>query len=76
MTEKLSDLVWHLEFYKSGTDGTLNLIEKVTFNGTPEVEGAVDKAKSLMHENTFPLGKANVCLIKHQDGTLVREVLI
>ena len=75
MTEKLSDSVWHLEFYRSGIDGMLNLIERVTLTETPEVEDAVNKAKSLMQENTFPLGKASVCLIKRQDGTLVREVL-
>lgn len=74
MTEKLSDSVWHLEFYRSGTDGTRTLVENVT-DAASSVEQVIDKAKSLMQENTFPLGKANVCLIKRQDGTLVREVL-
>jgi hypothetical protein len=74
MTEKLSDLVWHLEFYQGGSpNGTRTLVDKRT-HLAPSVEQAIDKAKSVMQENSFPLGKANVCLMKRQDGTLVREV--
>lgn len=73
MIEKLSDFTWHLEFYRQNADGTRTLTQRTT---VPEavVEQVIDKAGSLLRESALALGKANLCLIKRQDGTLLREV--
>jgi hypothetical protein len=73
MTEKLNDFTWHLEFHRDNADGTRTLTQRTT---VPEatVEQVIDKANSLLRGSALALGNANVCVIKHQDGTVLREV--
>jgi hypothetical protein len=66
-------MLWHLEFYCIGSDGKRIGGEKVT-GGPSSFDDAITKAKSMMRNVTFSFGKANICVIKSQDGSLVREV--
>ena len=66
-------MLWYLEFYGIGSDGKRIGGEKVT-DGSSSLDDAITKAKSMMHNVTFSFGKTTVCVIKSQDGSLVREV--
>jgi hypothetical protein len=66
-------MFWHLEFYRTDPDGKRIGGEKAT-DGPTSVEVAITNAKSKMQNLTFSFGKANVCVIRTQDGSLVREV--
>lgn len=73
MTEKLSDFTWHLEFHRDNADGTRTLTQKATVTEAT-VEQVIDKANSLLRGSALALGNPNVCVIKRQDGTILREV--
>ncbi len=65
-------MFWHLEFYRDGKRTGGDIVN----DASSSVELAIALAKSLMQNNTFPCcGKANLCLVKRQDGSLVREVV-
>lgn len=66
--------LWDLEFYRTDADGVRSGGQKVT-DGSASIDGAVFQAKSMMEHGIFSFGKANLCLIKSQDGTIVREVV-
>ena len=61
---------WHFEFYRTSSDGTRLGGDKVT-DGSSSIELAIAQAKSMMQKVTFPFGKATICVIKKQDGSLV-----
>jgi hypothetical protein len=42
--------------------------------GSSTLDEATGRAESMLRERTFPFGKANLCLIRDQDGNLIREV--
>jgi hypothetical protein len=67
-------MFWCLEFYRFNPDGTRAGGDKVT-DGSPSLELAMTKAKSILRDNTFSWGKPNLCLVKGQDGSIVREVV-
>ena len=62
---------WHLEFYRINSDGTRVGPEGATVN-PPSVplQSAIDKARSIVRNNTFAWGKANCFVIKNQDGKI------
>jgi hypothetical protein len=66
-------MLLHFEFYRVRLDGRRIGGEKVTF-GSSTMELAISHAQSMLENNTFSFGKANLCLIKDQDGGLIREV--
>ena len=43
-------------------------------DGSASLEQAIEEAKSVMRNRTFHFGKATLCVVKSQDGTIVREV--
>jgi len=67
-------VLWHLEFYRIDADGKRSGGAKVT-DGSASIGEAITQARSMMRNNTFSFGKANLCLIKDQDGALIQEVL-
>jgi hypothetical protein len=67
-------MFWHLEFYRINPDGTRTGGDLVN-DASPSVELVIAQAKSMMQNITFSWGKANLCLVKSQDGRLVREVV-
>jgi hypothetical protein len=66
-------MIFHLEFYGTRLDGRRDGPAKITL-GLNSVELAAEKAKSLMQTNTFPFGKASICVVKAHDGSFLREV--
>lgn len=66
--------VWHFEFFRVGDDGKRIGGDAMT-DGSTSLEEATAKAKSIMRSVTLPLsGEATLCVVKRQDGTVVREV--
>jgi hypothetical protein len=65
-------MLWHLEFYLVNPDGTRTGGDTVN-DTSSSVELASAQAKSMMQNITFPWGRANLCLIKSQNGSLVCE---
>jgi hypothetical protein len=49
------------------------LCEKITFS-TTSMGLAVGHAEKMLEDRTFAFGKANLCLIKDEDGGLILEV--
>jgi hypothetical protein len=71
----MSRMFWHLEFYRVNHDGKRTGGDIVN-GASSSVELAIAQAKSMMQNITFPCsGKANLCLVKSQDGSLVHEVV-
>ena len=65
---------WHLEFYRINSDGTHVGPEGATVNPPSlPIQSAIDRARSIMRNNTFTWGKANCFVIKNQDGHIVHE---
>ncbi len=63
----------HLEFYWIPPH-SLQCCDRIIFNAT-SIDLAVAHAEDILENQAFPpFGKANLCLIKDQDGQLVREV--
>jgi hypothetical protein len=69
----MSNIIWHLQFYRTKPDGT-RIGGDIVNDLSPSIDRAIDQAKSLLQNVTFPWGKPNVCLVKSQDGSIVREV--
>jgi len=68
-------MFWRLEFYRVEPDGTRTGGDMVN-DASSSVELATAQAKSMMQNITFPCcGKADLCLIKSQHGSLVCEVV-
>ena len=65
--------VWHLSFFRVEHDGRRIGGDAMT-NGSTSLEGAIAEAKSIMQNRHFHFGKATVCVMKRQDGTIVGEV--
>ena len=65
-------MIWHLEFYRVDRNGKWVGPHRV--NQESSIEDAVRKAEFLLQNNTFPLVRANLCLIKDKDGDVVRQV--
>jgi hypothetical protein len=66
---------WQLYFYRiidgKRTGGDLVSVK----DPSSSIDFAIDEAKFLLKNNQFPVcGKADLCVIKTQDGNLVREV--
>ena len=66
-------MLLQFEFYRVRPDGSLKHCEKITFS-TTSMDLAVGHAKKVLEGGTFAFGKANLCLIKDEDGRLIREV--
>jgi hypothetical protein len=65
---------WHLEFYRINSDGTHVGPEGATVNPPSlPIQSAIDRARSIMRNNTFAWGKANCFVIKNQDGKIEYE---
>ncbi len=67
-------MLWHFEFYGVSSDGARIGGDKAT-DASPSIDRAIAQAQSTMQNATFPWGKANRCLIKSPDGSLLREVI-
>ncbi len=65
-------MIWHLEFYRVDRNG--KWVGPHRINHDTSIADAVRKAESLLQNNTFPFLRANLCLIKDQDGDVVRQV--
>ena len=65
-------MFWHLEFYWVNPDG-MRTGGDIVNDASSSVELVIAEAKSMMQNITFPWGKANLCLVKSQDGNLVHE---
>ncbi len=65
--------LWRFEFFRVGEDGKRTGPDVMT-DGSASLEQAIAEAKSVMRNRTFHFGKATVCLVKRQDGSIVREV--
>jgi hypothetical protein len=66
-------MIWQLEFYCVNSDGTRTGGDRVT-DASKSLDQAAAQAESMMENVTFAFGKANLCVIKNQNGTPVREV--
>ena len=66
-------MLHHLEFYWIPPQGSLRYCERITVNST-SIDQAIARAEDVLENQTFPLGKANLCLIKDQSGLLLREI--
>jgi hypothetical protein len=42
--------------------------------GSTTLDQAIKRARRMLQERTFYFGKANRCIIKDQDGHVIREV--
>jgi hypothetical protein len=65
--------VWHFQFFQVAYDGR-RIGGDVMTDGSKSLEQAMEEAKSIMRSRTFHFGKATICVVKSQDGTIVREV--
>ena len=66
----------YLEFYRLNPDDTRIGGDRTTLNPPSlPIDQIIVQAKSMMLNLTFSWGKANLCLIKTQDGSIVREVV-
>ena len=72
--ENETEMLWHFDFYLVGQDGKRIGGENST-DASSSLDLAVAQAESMMENITHTFGKANRCLIKSQDGTIVREVI-
>ena len=68
-------IFWPLYFYRvidgKRTGGDLVSVK----DPSSSIDFAIDEAKFLLKNNQFPLcGKPDLCVIKNQDGIVVREV--
>jgi hypothetical protein len=66
-------MLLHFEFYRVRLDGRRIGGETITF-GSSTLNLAIGHAQSMLKDRTFSFGKANLCLIKDEDGNIVREV--
>jgi hypothetical protein len=66
-------MLWQLEFYRVNADGRRTGSDKIT-DASSSIDRAITRAEFMMKNATFHFGKANFCLIKDQNGNLVREV--
>lgn len=53
----------HLEFYWIPPQGSVRYCERITVNAT-SIDQAVAHAGDVLENQSFPFGKANLCLIK------------
>jgi hypothetical protein len=65
--------VWHFQFFQVAYDGR-RIGGDVITDGSASLEEAIEEAKSIMRNRTFYFGKASICVVKSQDGAIVREV--
>ncbi|MGC2221233.1 MAG: hypothetical protein WA624_02130 [Methylocella sp.] len=70
----MSRMFWHLEFYRVNPDGKRTGGDIVN-DASLSVELAIAQAKSMTKYHFPCCRKANLCLVKSQDGSLVREVV-
>jgi hypothetical protein len=70
----MSSEFWHLQFYRVSPDG-MRTGGDIVNDPSSSVELATAQAKSMMQNITFPWGKANLCLVKSQDGRFICEVV-
>jgi len=66
-------LAWHFEFYHVNPDGTLTGGHKIA-EASDSVAAAIAQAQSIMRDVTFAFGKANLCLIKTKNGSVICKV--
>jgi len=66
-------MLLQFEFYSVPRDGSLKDCEIITFS-TTSMDLAIGHAEKTLEDRTFPFGKANLCLIRGEDGSLIREV--
>lgn len=62
-----------LEFYWIPAEGSLEYCESITLDAT-SADLAIARANDMLAHHTFPLGHANLCLIKNAEGRLLHEV--
>jgi hypothetical protein len=67
-------MIWHLEFYRVERSGKWVGPHRMTHASS--IENAAKKAESLLRSNAFPFARANLCLIKNQDGDVIRQVTV
>jgi hypothetical protein len=70
----MSIIIWHLQFYHANPNGT-RIGGDIVNDTSPFIDLGIDQAKSMLQNITFHWGKPNVCLVKSQDGSIVREVI-
>jgi hypothetical protein len=68
----MSSMFWLLQFYRVNPDGT-RTGGYIVNDPSSSVELASAQAQSMMRNTAFPWGRANLCLIKSQYGSLVCE---
>ena len=69
----MSGTAWWFEFYQIGPDGTRAGGHKIA-DASEFVAIAIVRAQSIMRDRTFTFGKANLCVIKTQQGRVICEV--
>lgn len=66
-------MAWRLEFYQIDSDGTRTGGQQVV-DASESVAAAIAQAQSMMRDAIFTFGRANLCLIKTQNGRVLCEV--
>jgi hypothetical protein len=61
------------QFYLDTPEGPRMEGETVLYSSTT-LDQAVNGAKRMLRDRAFYFGKANLCIIKHRDGRVIREV--
>jgi hypothetical protein len=61
----------HLEFY--WPQETLKYCERITYS-TTSLDLAIVHARDILENQTFPLGKAKLCLIKNEQGKVLSQL--
>jgi hypothetical protein len=68
-----SSMLLQFEFYLDTPEGHRMGGETILY-GSSTLDEAIGRAESMLREHTFPFVKANLCLIKSEDGRLICEV--
>jgi len=66
-------MLLQFEFYLDTPEGHRMGGDTILY-GSSTLDEATGRAELMLREHTFPFGKANLCLIKDEDGNLIREV--
>jgi hypothetical protein len=66
-------MLLQFQFYLETPEGHRMGGETILY-GSSTLDEATGRAESMLRERPFPFGKANLCLIRDQDGNVIREV--
>jgi hypothetical protein len=67
-------MLLQLQLYlEDTTKGYLMQGETILYRSS-SLDLAVGRAEDMLQSHSFPFGKANLCMIKDEDGNVIREV--